>query len=212
MRKQYFQSNETGLPNQEFAQPYVNTSHQMSLSLAEPATVLFSNPLVVESFDTLFRDAGTALQYTLVFVVAAVPWLELWTVIPLGIAVGMHPVGVAVFGFLGNLLSIYAVILLFARIKHWVDARRPPTEDASSKRRQRAKRLVDQYGVPGVAVGSPFLFGVHIAAFLVIALGASKRVATVWMTVSVVFWTIALTVGSYYGVEAIRAVLSAPVH
>lgn len=57
------------------------------------------------------------MKYMLVFVFAAIPALELWTVIPIGIALEMNPLGVALFGFLGSLLSVYAIIIFFARIK-----------------------------------------------------------------------------------------------
>lgn len=157
------------------------------------------------SLNEILRDSGGVMKYMLVFVFAAIPALELWTVIPLGIAIGMNPLGVAFFGFLGSLLSVYAIIIFFARIKRWLEARRDNSNGEPSNSKKRAKRIFEKFGVPGLAVGSPFIVGIHLGTFLVIAMGAKKRDAVIWMTVSIAFWTVVLTLTSYYGIESIRA-------
>ncbi|ELZ59051.1 hypothetical protein C460_07990 [Haloferax sp. ATCC BAA-646] len=155
------------------------------------------NPILIGEFslEESLQNTSPLVQYLLVFIFAATPALELWAVIPVGIALGMNPLGVATFGFLGNIIPVYLIIIFFTRIKSWLQVRgyigKKPAQS-----RKRSYRFFKKYGVPGFAVGAPFLVGVHVAAFLVLTMGAKKRGALLWMTVSIAFWTIVLTTAS----------------
>ena len=45
-------------------------------------------------------------EYFLVFLGAAIPWLEIALVIPLGIISGLSPVWVMILAFVGNMLTV----------------------------------------------------------------------------------------------------------
>jgi hypothetical protein len=136
------------------------------------------------------------LGYALVFLLAAIPWLEILVVIPVAVGLGLDPVGVAVLAFLGNVLPIYGIIGVSARARAWLD-RREGTDGTPSH--ERARRIWDRYGLPGLALASPILTGVHLATVIALAAGSSGRSIGAWMTASVAAWTVVLTVGSYYG-------------
>lgn len=155
------------------------------------------NPILIGEIspEESLRNTNPLVQYLLVFIFAATPALELWAVVPVGIALGMNPLGVAIFGFLGNVIPVYLIIIFFTRIKRWLQARGYIDENPASSRK-RSYRFFKKYGVPGFAVGAPFLVGVHFAAFLVLTMGAKRRKALLWMTVSIVFWTVVLTTAS----------------
>lgn len=130
------------------------------------------------------------IEYLLVFLGGAIPWLEIALVIPLGIVSGLSPVGVMIAAFTGNLLTVLFVIFGFEKVKIWMDNRRKNKGKEPSKKEARGKRIWNKYGMPGVALLGPIVIGTHIAAFLGLLLGAKKANVTTWMIVSIGLWTL----------------------
>jgi hypothetical protein len=56
-------------------------------------------------------------------------------------------------------------------------------------------------------MAAPVSTGAHLAAVLALSLGSGRRDITAWMTVSLLAWTATLAVGSFYGVESLRALV-----
>ncbi|MCU4925071.1 small multi-drug export protein [Halobacteria archaeon AArc-dxtr1] len=163
-------------------------------------------PLVgaVGSIESMFESADGPLAYLLVFLGAATPWLEILVVVPIGVLYGLNPVLVATVAFLGNILTVYALIAAADRV---TDAlRRWRGESESSARRERAARVWNRYGMPGLAMGSPILTGVHLAVLIAFGFGAKKRSTTVWMTASLALWTVIITALSVTGAGALSAI------
>ncbi|NGM71511.1 small multi-drug export protein [Natronolimnobius sp. AArcel1] len=156
-------------------------------------------PLLVDVGTTLEETSGL-LQYLLVFVFAAIPIVEILVVIPIAIGLGLDPLATGVFAFAGNILSVYALIVFYRHIARWLEQRRGESDD-SSDRYARARNLWDRYGVPGLAVASPVLTGVHIAALVALVAGSRNRIVAGWMTAGILAWTIALVAASAYGVS-----------
>lgn len=146
----------------------------------------------------LESESGPA-QYLLVFVLAAIPWLEILLVIPAGVAIGLDPLLVAVVAFAGNALPIYGIVLAYERLA----ARFGWGEGEGSKRRERAKRVFRAYGLPGLALAAPVLTGVHLAAVLALGLGARGRSTLVWMTASIAVWTVGITIVAVAGASVL---------
>ncbi|MUG71210.1 small multi-drug export protein [Paenibacillus validus] len=168
---------------------------------------------------------GTAWQYAALFLLAAAPWLEVFLVVPLGIAWGLNPAAVAVTGFVGNWIPVLLIALFFRQFTAWRTKRRTrkaaltaaqsggtaaetatPTSagtTAESKKHRRAKRIWERYGIPGLALTAPAIVGTDIAALLALTFGSSPRWVLLWMTVSLALWTVLLAVGSVYGLEFI---------
>jgi len=174
----------------------------MSLALAGVDTLAQSPELWARE---LLADADGLGGYALVFVLAAIPLLEILVVIPIGVGLGFQPIAVAIAAFLGNLLPIYGIIAAHERIEGYLERRQ--NESEPSKRRQRAKRLWNRYGLPGLAVASPVSTGVHLAAVFALGLGSSRRSTAVWMTASIAAWTVVITAGSVFALSTIQAVL-----
>ncbi|UTF55059.1 small multi-drug export protein [Natronosalvus rutilus] len=158
----------------------------------------------VEEWARNLLDAASGpWQYALVFALAATPLLEILVVIPLGIALGLDPVVVAVTAFAGNVLPIYGIVLAADRVAAWLESRR---SGEPSKRRKRAVRIWNRYGLPGLALLSPVTTGVHLAAVLALSLGARGRDTLAWMTGSIALWTALITLVSVVGRSAIEGV------
>lgn len=140
-------------------------------------------------------------EYLLVFLGGAIPWLEIALVIPIGIISGLSPIGVIITAFSGNLLTVLFVIFGFQKVKEWRDKRKQKSGQGESKRAERGKRIWNKYGMPGVALLGPILIGTHIAAFIGLLFGATKRNATVWLTVSIALWSIIFGVATAMGFD-----------
>lgn len=155
----------------------------------------------VEEWARNLLDAASGpWQYALVFALAATPLLEILVVIPLGVALGLDPVVVAVTAFAGNVLPIYGIVLAADRVAAWLESRR---SGEPSKRRKRAVRIWNRYGLPGLALLSPVTTGVHLAAVLALSLGARGRDTLAWMTGSIALWTVLITLVSVVGRSAL---------
>lgn len=164
------------------------------------------HPLILAAVEGQAREwlaaASGPWQYLLVFVLAATPWLEILVVIPIGVALDLDPVAVAVVAFAGNVVPIYLIVTLFDRISRWLTHRRD--DDERSARSARAKRIWQSYGLPGLALAAPILTGVHLAAVLAMGLGARKRPTLGWMTLSIALWTVVITIVSVTGVSLLE--------
>lgn len=130
------------------------------------------------------------VEYILIFIGAAVPWFEIGLVIPLGILRGLSPFWVMLLAFFGNVSTVVALIIGFDKFKLWYTKRQKKKETSSAKRKERAKRIWNKYGLPGLAFLGPIVLGIHIAAFIGMSLGASKYWTILWMTISLLLWTL----------------------
>src|SRR5690625_4757841 len=126
-------------------------------------------------------------QYLLVFLGAAIPWLEVLIVVPLGIVWGLSPVIVMIVGFLGNIITVIPVIFMFDKIRKWYTRRREK-KDKTSARNTRAIELFKNNAVIGSALLGPILTVTHIAAFIGMYMGATKKRMMNWMSISIASW------------------------
>ncbi|QCT03534.1 putative small multidrug efflux protein [Paenibacillus algicola] len=143
---------------------------------------------------------GEAWQYILVFLMGAVPWIEIAAVIPLGILAGLNPVLTGTMAFLGNLATVYGLVVFFDKIRQWRAAKKEAL-GKPNKKSDRAIALWNKYGLPGLSLLGPLLIGSHIAIFIAIVFGAKKHLALIWMTISLALWSLVFTLASMYGVD-----------
>ena len=134
------------------------------------------------------------LKYSVVFLLAATPWVELMVVIPMGAAMGLSVTPLTVVAFIGNALPVFAIIALF----RWWERRRGPVRRRWSAR---ATRVWDRYGLPGLALLGPVLTGIHLAAVMARALGAWRRQTAQWMIASLAIWAVITGLVTAVGVE-----------
>ncbi len=137
-------------------------------------------------------------EYVLIFILAAIPWIEIAVVIPLAIIRGANPLLVGVISFLGNLATVYLLIYFYEKYEAWQSKRK--TKKKKKKRTKRAVEIWNKYGLPGLSLSGPIITGAHLAVVIAISLGAKKQLTFRWTTISLGLWTIVLTVTSYYGV------------
>lgn len=158
-------------------------------------------PVLVGDISAWLSEAGGILQYLLVFVFAAFPWVEILVVIPIAIGVGLHPLLVGAVAFVGNVASLYALVFLYERLAAWWGRRRSDSTDTESRRSLWARRIWDRYGLAGLGLAAPALTGVHLAAVIAMAAGSRPRAVGWWMTVGIAVWTALLVGGTVFGIS-----------
>lgn len=146
------------------------------------------------------------LAYLTVLIAAAIPWLEVLLVVPVGIVAGLSPAPVVVVAAAGNVASLVPVVLGGDRLRGWWRRRRGRADHddtAPTGRSVRAQRLFTRYGLPGVALLGPLLTGIHVAALVALAAGADRRRTLWWSTAGVVVWSGLTGVATVLGIEAL---------
>ena len=144
-------------------------------------------------------------QYFLVFFLAAVPWIELLLVIPGGIAMGLSPFWVALLAYSGNAIPVFLIVYGY---RHWNNWRKNTMNTGAaniSRRKQRAISIWNRYGLPGLALSGPIVTGIHLATLIALPFKPAGKTLLIWMNLSLLIWTVGVTVASFYGLEGIRS-------
>ena len=153
-----------------------------------------------------------------VFLGGAFPWLEAVIVIPAGILSGLPVVPVVLAAVVGNLLTVWLAAVYGQRARHWWLARRRarreasgdnpgPHGDARGRRGHRVQRVLNRWGMPGLAVLGPLGLGTQLSAVAAVAVGVSARSAFLWVGAGTVGWSVAaaaltVTGATFLGVGA----------
>ncbi|WP_086479606.1 small multi-drug export protein [Oceanospirillum sanctuarii] len=126
------------------------------------------------------------LLYASVFVGSAIPVLEVWIAVPLGVIAGLPWIPAAIAGFVGNLLSLLPIIYASEKVKllinRWGNKQKKKQNPEGTSSRKHL--IMEKFGVPGLAFIGPFLIGIHAAGAFAIAMGASKKIVMFWFTLS----------------------------
>ncbi|AEH60737.1 conserved hypothetical protein [Methanosalsum zhilinae DSM 4017] len=155
---------------------------------------------VSQSLVSQLNCADGLWAYCLVFLLAAAPMIKIFIVIPVAIGAGLDPFSTAISAFLGNIVPLYLGLLAYSKVtffreKFSLDLDGP---DVSSKLKKTVI-IWDKYGVPGLSLISPGVTGTHVAAFTALGFGAQAVRVGIWMFLSLLIWTIILTIISCYG-------------
>ncbi|NEU30688.1 small multi-drug export protein [bacterium LRH843] len=142
------------------------------------------------------------IAYVVVFLLAAIPFFEVVGVIAIGVAAGLPAIPVTIIAFLGNMLTIVLLILLMDKVKLWMAKRREKKGKAPSKKKtERAERIWNRFGLPGLSIVSPILIGSHFGVILAMGFGGTKKQVLLWMTISIVAWSIVTGISAFYGFD-----------
>lgn len=145
------------------------------------------------------REANLFIQLGVVFLISLVPFLEGYVAAALGIAVGFPAIPTILAASLGNWISVMAVVVLYDKVGKLRQGK--PKKERSAKRMEKARALFNKYGVPGVALIGPFVFGHHLGALISLLSGSPKRYVTLWMTIGILVWTVGAGVLAMLGVN-----------
>ena len=140
-----------------------------------------------------------------ILIVFAASVVELWLGIPLGLVMEINPVLIIIFSATGAILSAIAITILGenlrARLVKWKYG------DETELKETRMYNLWNKYGIIGLGLLSPLIFGAPLGAAVGIALGAEKKGLILWMSIGIVIWSIALTVAGSMGLLALETMV-----
>ena len=148
---------------------------------------------------SMVEDASGLWEYVVVFVLAMVPAIEPFIVIPLAIGLGLNPVFTAIAAFAGSVAAMGIIILGQQRVAAWWSKRTSDSSESNSGRYGRIRRLWQRYGVVGLAFGGPPLAGIHLTALFAAMTSRDVRFTSIWLAIGIGCWTVVLTFGSLVG-------------
>ncbi|MFE6736460.1 hypothetical protein [Microbacterium sp. NPDC057650] len=132
------------------------------------------------------------LQWLGVMAAAAIPFVESHFGTLIGVVAGL-PVPVAMLAAIaGNAISMLAFVFAASAARRKVLARRgsavADTEEPSA-RKQKVKRMLERFGVPGVSLLGPMIVPNQFTSSILVSLGANRTRVIVWTLVSIVLWS-----------------------
>jgi hypothetical protein len=156
----------------------------------------------------LLESSEGFVAYVLVFLLAAIPWIEILLVIPVGIAIDLNPLTVAVLAATGNLATVYLLVFAHGSLhSFWQKLRLNDNGKRPEGRKKKAIHTWDSYGLPGLSMLAPVVTGTHLAALIALGLGSRRYSVALWLTLSILIWTAVVTATSYYGIESLKWLL-----
>lgn len=123
---------------------------------------------------------------------------ELWAGVPIGFALGLPPVLVAVASAAGATAASGLVIVVGAPVRGLIVPRLHPPKTGG-----RLERIWRRYGMPGLALSAPLLVGAPIGTAIGVALGAAPRPLLLWMTAGICLWSAALSAIAGFGIALV---------
>jgi len=130
--------------------------------------------------------------------------LELWLGIPLGFFLNLNPVLIVIISAAGSILSAYLVIILGEGIrKRFIKWR----YGEQLIKKGRIYDIWNKYGIIGLGLLSPLLFGAPIGAALGIGLKAPRYRLLSWMSIGIVIWSIILTTSGFFGLMSFQSIV-----
>lgn len=163
-----------------------------------------------EGIQDFVAQVPEILQPLLVALLAMIPYFEGEGAAALGILVGVNPIVAAIAAASGNILIVMGVVLLGSRIRERSVAKRAlttadlPEEETptrTSKGRQRLRRWMVRFGVPGASILAPIALPTHLTAAFFVASGVRKGWVILWQAIAIVLWT-GLVAAAALGVTA----------
>lgn len=156
---------------------------------------------MLESLQSLTESTPPALQWLVVILAGAIPFIESYGGSALGVLAGVHPAVAITAAIVGNVASMVLVVLFADRAR---SLRRAPAA-APSARRQKFKRSFDRYGVAGVSLLGQTILPSQITSLAMVGFGADKRRVILWQIVSIVLWGLAFGLLAAVGFRALSA-------
>ena len=148
-------------------------------------------------------ELGAAVQWLGVIAIGAIPFLEAYGAGLVGVLIDMPFFLAVLLGVIGNFLCVAALVFAAHGTRTAVTARKEPKQmsERQLKRREKAKRNFDRFGVPGVSLLGPLALPSQFTAPLMVSFGANRNAVLLWMFVSIVVWAV---IGAFLGIAIIN--------
>jgi hypothetical protein len=136
-------------------------------------------------------------------IVLGISIIELWAAIPVGFALNLNPAVIIVTSSIGSILGATIIVVAGEKIRNKIIKWHNGGKENSKQ--SRLYRIWDKYGVVGLGLLSPLLFGALIGAAVGSLLGAKKLRLLLWMSVGILVWSTFLTLIGLAGINSIES-------
>jgi len=130
---------------------------------------------------------------------------ELWLAIPLGLVMGVNPIIITIVSSSGAITAAIVVTILGDNLRTRLLKWRYGDENALQE--TRLYKVWNKYGVVGLGLLSPLIFGAPLGAAVGIGLGAQKNSLLIWMSIGIILWSIGLTVAGSTGILTLEQMI-----
>lgn len=180
------------------------------------------NPVepLVEGFRDLVANVPEVVQPLIIALAGAVPFVEGELATTVGVLGGLNPIVAGIAAAAGNFLCVFLIVTLSSRVRTATLARRarrdaarvpasstapggvlveeaPAEEKPESKGKERFRRYLTRFGVPGASLLGPLAMPTQFTAALLVAGGVSKPWVLLWQGIAIVAWTAVSTVSAW---------------
>jgi hypothetical protein len=129
--------------------------------------------------------------------------VELWLAVPMGIALKLNPILIVAVSASSAILTVLIVAFLGDSLRSRFIAWRYG-EDKKFET-SRIHDVWNKYGVVGLGLLSPLLFGAPLGTAVGITFGASKDNLILWMSLGIIIWSVGLTAAGIMGLMSFEA-------
>nr|WP_282730376.1 small multi-drug export protein [Methanobacterium alcaliphilum] len=123
----------------------------------------------------------------------------MWIAIPAGFAFQLNPAATAAASALGASASAMLVLFFGEKLRTTILEKYHPSP--FGKRTRLIHKIWEKYGLIGLGLLSPLLFGAPIGAAIGAALGSSRPRLMFWMVVGIIIWSAGLTIAAMEGIK-----------
>lgn len=170
------------------------------------------NPIesLVQNFRDLVSQVPEAVQPFVVMLAGAVPFIEGEGASPIGVIGGINPVVAGIAAASGNFLCVLIVVLISSRARtaalaHGHRSDPPADRKPESKGRQRLRRYLVRFGVPGASLLGPLAVPTQITAAMFVASGTPRGWVLLWQAITIILWTTLTTTVVWNIVSSVAA-------
>ena len=188
---------------------------------------------LVSNLQKLVAQVPEILQPIIVMLAGAIPFVEGEGAAVIGVIGGVNPVLAPIAAATGNFACVVAVVLLSSKARTAVASRRanrvaatvgapsaatavleevPPTLEGptrprpESKGRQRFRRWLARFGVPGASILGPLAIPTQFTAAILVASGTPRGWVLLWQAVAIVIWTTVATISVLVALHVVALV------
>jgi hypothetical protein len=129
----------------------------------------------------------------------------LWKAIPVGIALNLNGTLLAPAAATGSLVSVMVLFLSGAKLKGYLLSKR--TSRGMDKRKDRARRLFDTYGIAGLSFFGTALIGPQLTLLLGLGITQAHKKLLFSISICTIFWSALITVTFITGYESLRSII-----
>jgi len=140
-----------------------------------------------------------------IIIIFAASVVELWLAIPLGLILDVNPLIITIVSAAGAIVAAVGVTILGENLRTRLLKWKYGDDEALKK--TRLYGVWNKYGVIGLGLLSPLIFGAPLGAAVGIALGAQKNKLILWMSIGIIIWSVGLTVAGSMGLLAFETMI-----